>query len=56
MNQKEKQLKELLEYAKENYPLVAPLMNARMHHIKVKYAGVIGIAVAACQLFELVVA
>ena len=52
--EKAKQLAELLEYAKENYPLIEPIVNARMHKIKAKYAGLIILVGAVCELVQVV--
>lgn len=54
MSPKERQIAELLVYAKENYPLIAPMLNSRLHLVKTKYGGVILIAIAACELLTVV--
>ena len=46
----------MLVYAKENYPLVAPMMNSRLHLVKMKYGGVFLIAIAACELLTVIFA
>lgn len=51
---KARQLAELLEYAREHYPLVAPFVNARTHHWKAKYGGVIALVASICTIVELV--
>ena len=53
---KEEDIKNAIDLITENYPAVAPLFNSRMHHIKAKYAGVIAIAVAACELLSVALA
>ena len=55
MNEREREILELLEYAKETYPAIAPLVEGRLNHIKRRYAGLIAIAVGACELVQLVV-
>ncbi len=47
---KEQDLLELLEYAKETYPAIAPLVQGRLNHIKRRYAGVFAVAIVACEL------
>ncbi len=49
-----KRIEEALGTLRELYPDVAPLFNARKHHLKIKYAGVFGIAVVACELVQVV--
>ena len=51
---KAKQIVELLAYAKEHYPLIAPMLNSRLHLAKTKYGGVFLIAIAACELLTVV--
>ena len=51
---KAQEIQELLAYAKETYPAIAPLVEGRLNHIKRRYAGLIGIAVVACELVQLV--
>ena len=54
VNEKAQQLAELLDYARENFPLVAEFVNARTHHWKAKYAGVIILVGAICELVQVV--
>ncbi len=49
-NTKAQEIQELLQYAKENYPAIAPLVKGRLNHIKRRYAGVFGAAIVACEL------
>ncbi len=53
-DEKAKQLAELIEYATEHYPAVAPMLNSRMHLVKTKYGGIILVAIAACELLTVV--
>ncbi len=54
VNEKAKDLEELLKYAKENYPAIEPLVRGRLNHIKRRYAGIIAMAVGACELVRVV--
>ena len=54
MKAKEKEILELIEYAKENYPAIAPMLNSRLHLVKTKYGGIFLIAIAACELLTVV--
>ena len=54
LNAKAKELAELVEYAKENFPLVAEFVNARTHNWKAKYAGVAVLVGAICELVQVV--
>ena len=54
VNEKARQLAELLDYAKEHFPLIAPFVNDRTHLWKAKYAGVIGLVASICAITELV--
>ena len=54
VNEKAKQLAELVAYAREHFPLVAPFVNARTHNWKAKYAGVIVLVGAVCELVQVV--
>ncbi len=51
---KAKELKELLAFAKEQYPAIAPMVEGRVNHFKRRFAGAIGVAVVACELVQLV--
>ncbi len=53
-DEKAKELAELIKYATEHYPLVAPMMNSRLHLVKTKYGGVFLAAIAACELLTVV--
>lgn len=53
-DEKAQQLAELVDYAREHFPLVAPMVNARLHHIKAKYAGLIILVGAVCELVQVV--
>ena len=54
VNEKAKQLAALMDYARENFPLVAGFVNARTHNWKAKYAGVIILVGAVCELVQVV--
>ena len=54
LSEKERQILGLLAYAKEHYPKLKPLLNFQLHHVKTKYAGIIAIAIAACEILTLV--
>lgn len=54
MTEKQKQILELLAFAKENYPAIAPMVEGRLNHIKLRYGGLIAIAIGACELLQLV--
>ena len=51
---KAREIKELLAFAKENYPAIAPMVEGRVNHWKRRAGGLIGIAVVACELVQLV--
>ncbi len=51
---KAREILELLQYAKETYPAIAPLVEGRLNHIKRRYAGLIALAVGACELVQVV--
>ncbi len=53
--EKAREIKELLAFAKENYPAIAPVVEGRLNHILRRYAGLVAIAVAACELLSVVV-
>ena len=50
------QLQELLENLKQNYPLIEPMVRSRVNHWKRRSAGLIGAAVVACELLQVVFA
>lgn len=52
---KQEEIAELLAFAKENYPAIAPMVEGRLNHILRRYAGIVAIAVAACELVGVVV-
>ncbi len=54
VNEKAKEIQALLQYAKENYPAIAPLVQGRLNHIKRRYAGIFGAAIVACELLAVV--
>ncbi len=47
---KTRELLELLQYAKKNYPAIAPLVEGRLNHIKRRYAGIFASALVACEI------
>ncbi len=49
-----KQIEAALDFLKEIFPELSHKFNSRMHHVKAKYAGVIGGAVAACEILGVV--
>ena len=53
--EKAKEIQELLAFAKENYPAIAPMVEGRVNHWKRRAGGLIVIAVAACELLSVVV-
>ena len=55
-SKKARELAELIVYATEHYPLVAPMLNSRMHLVKTKFGGVFVAALAACELLAVVFA
>lgn len=52
--EKAREIRELLAFAKENYPAIAPMVEGRVNHFKRRFAGAIGVAVVACELVQLV--
>lgn len=52
--EKAKEVAELLAFAKENYPAIAPMVEGRLNHILRRYTGLVVIAVAACELVSVV--
>ncbi len=56
VNEKARQIAAMIDYAKEHYPLVAPILNSRLHLVKTKYGGVFLAAIAACQFLSVVLA
>ena len=54
-SEKAEEIKELLAFAKENYPAIAPTVEGRLNHILRRYAGLVAVAVAACELLNVVV-
>ncbi len=49
-----KQIEAALTFLAENFPELSKKFNSRMHHIKLKYAGVIAAAVSACEILGVV--
>ena len=54
VNTKAQEIAKLLAFAKENYPAIAPMVESRVNHWKRRAGGLIGIAVVACELVQLV--
>lgn len=52
--EKAKELAELLAFAKENYPAIAPMVEGRLNHILKRYAGIAVLVGAACELVQVV--
>ena len=53
-NEKARELAELLDYAREKYPLIADKVNAQTHNVKAKYGGLIALMASVCALAEVV--
>ena len=54
VNEKAQQLAELLDYAREKFPLIADTVNAQTHNVKAKYGGLIALIASTCAIIELV--
>ncbi len=48
-------VKEALEYIEDDYPDVTKWVRGSVAHLRVKYGGIIGAAVAVCAVLEFVV-
>ena len=54
VNEKAKQLADLVDYARVHFPLIAEKVNAQTHNVKAKYGGLIALMASVCALAEVV--